>query len=319
MSFRSKTRVEVFVLVASAVVARALSAETSRPPSLPGQEHNRMVCIQTEGKADVFVELPGHFDLGSPTISPDGKTVAFDALLGGFEPLRETWIVGMDGKGLRKIANAAVPRWSPDGKRLLVTCGATAGTASPASYQFLYEFDLATMGSRKVCAGRYGDWSPDGKRIAFGRGGDRTGNSGIHPLSSLLTVNADGSDERQLGPGDWPSWSPDGKKVAFHMSEQGKPPTFWILDVESLKRDCLCVGFFRAQWAADGKTFVSNGLMLGEDNRAHRLPARFWLDKSRVGFFLLDYDVPFSPCVSRDGKTVVFIVDSQTRKKPMFE
>jgi hypothetical protein len=56
--------------------------------------------------------------------------------------------------------------------------------------------------------------------------------------------------------------------------------------------------------------------MLATDGTPHRMPARFWLDKSRIEFFLLDYDVPFSPCVSRDGKTMVFIVDSKARKEP---
>ena len=316
MSFQWKTAVGVMVFMAMANVGEAFPAEAPKPVRLPSQQHNRMVCIRVEGKDDLFVNMPDHYDLGSASISPDGQMIAFDAMTVGEQPVRQSWIVGVDGKGLRKLADAAVPRWSPDAKRLLVTSNVLPTDSNPWPSQFLIELELAGGKERKICTGRFGDWSPDGKRIALARGGERTSNSGVYPESTLVVANADGGEAKELGAGDWPSWSPDGKKIAYCLSEQGPPPMLWMVDLETMKRDRLGVGFYRAHWAADGKSVVSNGLVLAEDTRPHRMPARFWVDGNRIEFFLLNYDTPFSPSVSRDGKMVVFIVDSEAQKRP---
>ena len=82
------------------------SSRTAEPPSrLPNQIYNRMVCVRTGGDRDGFVDMPGHFDLGSPSVSPDSKWIAFDALTIGESPQRETWLVGIDGRGLRKLTS----------------------------------------------------------------------------------------------------------------------------------------------------------------------------------------------------------------------
>ena len=48
----------------------------------------------------------------------------------------------------------------------------------------------------------------------------------------------------------------------------------------------------------------------------HHLPARFKLDKPlEPEYFGRDLDNPWSPCVSRDGKTTLLIVDSKKHIK----
>lgn len=310
----------VWLLLPLASTVQASGAEAARPRRLPGQEHNRMVCIKTEGKEFLYVDMPGHWDLGSPSLSPDDKAVAFDALTIGGSPVRESWLVGINGTGLRKLVDAGVPRWSPDGKRLLITRSTPSDDDAGVVSQSLFDFDMASGKDRRICEGRFGDWSPDGRQIAFARGGARTSNAGIYPQSRLFVAKADGSDAQELCDGDWPSWSPDGKNIACGLHEDVRSPSLWIIDVATKKRERLGVGFYRAQWAADGKTVVSNGLTLTEDGSSlRRVPARFWLDKSRLEFFFMDLDTPFSPCVSRDGKTVVLIVDSARPRKPSRE
>jgi TolB protein len=50
-------------------------------------------------------------------------------------------------------------------------------------------------------------WSPDGTKIAF--------ECAIGATHHICTMNADGSDQRDLGVGGEPSWSPDGTRIAF--------------------------------------------------------------------------------------------------------
>jgi hypothetical protein len=46
-----------------------------------------------------------------------------------------------------------------------------------------------------------------------------------------------------------------------------------------------------------------------------RAPARFRLDKPlKPEYFATDLDNPWSPCVSRDGRILVLIVDSLKRR-----
>jgi hypothetical protein len=89
-----------------------------------------------------------------------------------------------------------------------------------------------------------------------------------------------------------------------------------VIDLATKKQSRLAPGFYRAQWAGDGKSVVSNGFFVHENEDDLRSgPVRFRLDKPyRPEPFHADLDNPWSPCVSRNGKTVVVVVDSKERK-----
>jgi Tol biopolymer transport system component len=283
---------------------------------LPSQTHNRMVYVRTGTDSELFVNMPGHYDLGSPSISPQGKSIAFDALTIGKAPRRETWLVDVDGKNLRKLADGGTARWSPDGKRLLIS---RSVSATSSVQRQIYEFEIAKGSNDKgklIRDGRYPDWSPDGKRIVFAAEGSRTGNSGVHPGSKLWTANADGTDAVALCDGNWPSWSPDGKKIAYGVQTLDKPAEMWTIELDTKKQTKVGLGFYRAQWLKDSKSFACNGIFRTQGETGFSIaPATFFLDKPlQPRYFATELDNPFSPCFSRDGRSLVLIVDSQKRR-----
>ena len=145
---------------------------------------------------------------GEATFSPDGSRVAYTTRT----PL-EGWcssggfVVGAaDGSHAQEVFGDRVwkPVWSPTGDRIAFTSG---------NGNELRVLDVAT-GTVTLLAERDGsevlwaiDFSPEGDRILF----SRTEDSGAG-VSSLWSINADGSDLRRLvagtALGDWLSPSP---------------------------------------------------------------------------------------------------------------
>ncbi|MBI5200325.1 MAG: PD40 domain-containing protein, partial [Elusimicrobia bacterium] len=63
-------------------------------------------------------------------------------------------------------------------------------------------------------------WSRDGKRIAFAR---MSGDS-----SEIGVMDADGSNQKILGPGIAPDWSPDGTRLAFSCAAG----QLWVMNAD---------------------------------------------------------------------------------------
>jgi TolB protein len=91
-------------------------------------------------------------------------------------------------------------------------------------------YDLST-GEEKLIAtiGEYPVWSPDSKRLAF--------HWPEKSSFSVYTVNADGSDLKQLtktgnGSAELPSWSFDGKKIYFQTNRRQGNWEIWTMDTD---------------------------------------------------------------------------------------
>lgn len=158
-----------------------------------------------------------------PQLSPDGTTVAFDSDRDG---IRGVYLSSRDGKNIRRISGegyAAVPKWSPDGKRLAFV----KSEPGNARVWNVWMVDLGSRALRRLTSHRVGQpwgasWLPDGRRICYSQE-DRiivldiqSGASRVYPSPRKRTLVRT------------PAVSPDGRRAIFQLYRQGA----WMLDLE---------------------------------------------------------------------------------------
>jgi hypothetical protein len=163
----------------------------------------------------------------APTLSPDGRTIAF---VKGFSPSLGIFVIQTDGTGEHSVTQSSVEgfdsmEWSPDGTTILYAAG-------PAeSGQLLWSVGLDGEPERRLVDTPRSDyaptWSPDGLSIAWlsqAPGG----------VTRVMGGRADGSNLDFISEtGDWylPQWSPDARHVlAVDGRNGGGQPIVAILD-----------------------------------------------------------------------------------------
>jgi mono/diheme cytochrome c family protein len=192
----------------------------------------------TNNSADSYAQYP--------TISPDGKQVAFVALIQPPAtatlpvPTSVLYVMNLDGSGLREVWKPkegllGMPAWAPDGQALYVAANGVKSVGDGATGARLLQvvrLDLATGATRALLNDALDPAiSPDGKQLAF----LQLSQDGY--TMSLLIAAADGSGARPLidlkdFQGFYaPRFSPDGRRIVVaaiggpEPDQQGNPVT----------------------------------------------------------------------------------------------
>ena len=191
-----------------------------------GGSHIEAVEPDGSGQRVVFQGEP--MRIAQIAWSPDGARIAYQNPIADERGIFVANADGSDAVRLTEGANDAWPSWSPDGTTILFSssrydpsiepCEPAGADATCPTDLYAVDVDgsnITRLTSDPVAEYR-ATWSPTGDLIAFER------NTESPPLMrpAIFTMNADGTDVRQVSTGDggsdfWPSWSPDGTEVVF--------------------------------------------------------------------------------------------------------
>ncbi len=166
---------------------------------VPRSGADRLLVVDLAGRLVRELDT-GRLRVEDPTISPDGRTVAYwasDARVGNGGSL---FSMPLDGSGTPtaltrgSVGSDADPAWSPDGATIAFRRRAADGSLDV----YLMRSDGSRV--RPLLTGPANEqkpaWSPDGRRLLVVS--DRTGSGAAGATVRLLLVNADGSGPRLL-------------------------------------------------------------------------------------------------------------------------
>jgi Tol biopolymer transport system component/DNA-binding winged helix-turn-helix (wHTH) protein len=243
-------------------------------------------------RLELVSSLPGLHR--SPTLSPDGRTVAFVSDRSG---TLQVWVKALTGGNPLQLTfheqPVARPRWSPQGDRIVYSVqGNGIWSVAP----------LGGSSRQLVEVGRNPDLAPDGRMLVFERPWE------------VWIANGDGTNQQRLPLlkqgylayyGDaWPTFSPSGKEIALFLGDKGPNGDYWA--VPAVGGEPRRLTFDEAEggapaWTPDGKHIVVSSSRTGSLT-LWRIPVAGGAPEALTTGAGDDLD----PTISPDGQHVLF-------------
>jgi len=189
--------------------------------------------------------------------SPDGRMIAFDS---DREGERAVYLADASGGDVRRVTGegfAAVPSWSPDGRRLAYV---RAEPGRPRVWN-LWSVDLASGDTTRLTSHRVGQpwgaaWFADGRRMVYS-----------HEDRLIIRSLDTGSERIFTSPKKGrllrtPAVSPDGRRVIFQVYKDGA----WMLDLSdgSMTRILTDPTAEEFTWSPDGRNVAYHSRKTGD-------------------------------------------------------
>lgn len=174
--------------------------------------------LETSSSKILFT-LPDFQHTDSPSVSPDGTTLAFDATFPG-EAITsggQIYVADLDGSGLKQLTKGCSPSWSPAGKRIAYsayqpTQGVWIMRSSGEDARLIDRF------------GWSGQWSPNGRMLAYTKLQNGVWDIMIFDIVENEFFSAFGKERcpfTQIS-ADF-SWSPDSSSLLFKATRSRDP------------------------------------------------------------------------------------------------
>jgi Tol biopolymer transport system component len=213
----------------------------------------KIYTVSLDKKSVKELEIPHTFDFSTITdidYSPDGKQLAYTEYHNPTPPLstKSSFVFDFETKLIIPLvdndtATCDEPKWSPDGKQVLLYCDLSTDGISENNHIYI----LDVIGSDTVTIKEIADlpcgrspgakfaWSPDGKQFVAAY--CRMKNDPI----SLFLFNSNGSiDKKFSSQGGLDSsiyiseisWSPDGQKILYIAGKDGNSLNIYMMDID---------------------------------------------------------------------------------------
>jgi Tol biopolymer transport system component len=266
-----------------------------------------------------FPGTNGRIAFSRGPVFPDGGELSLHS---------QIFTIEASGGGLRQLTHvsksqsAALPDWSPDGKRIAF--------ASNRSGQFgIWVMNADGAGQTRLSGGKgfgdfYPSWSPDGGRILYSHCADPAG-LGFFSQCDIDVMNSDGSGRKTLlSSGRWlnshPQFSPNGEQIAFGSDRGGLQGAIWVMGADGSSPVRITKPRLRAfwpDWSPSGDRILFSDHCCVEHSNIYTVRPDGSGLESVTSMKALSVDAAF-PSYSPDGTKISFLFDKECPQAPPF-